>query len=101
MKYPGGYQIIDLGGVEIKTTQVELPANTYAKILASNKPVYLTNLTFGTGITPPKWGIRIACFSDDKVSIYSEFLTNYDGSARGVVEISDDDMCIFRNITFH
>ena len=43
MKYPGGYQIIDLGGITLEGNPKDLKPGTYEQILASDKPVLLSN----------------------------------------------------------
>ena len=44
-KYPGGYTIIDLGGVEIDSTPKEVPG-VYEKILHAKQPVVLSNFDY-------------------------------------------------------
>lgn len=53
MKYPGGYQIIDLGGMDIKSEPTEITDKGVLSILASlydkpsNKPIYISNFAIG------------------------------------------------------
>ena len=80
MKYPGGYQIIDLGGILIKESEEADPPvrvkGLFYKIQNSKKPVILTNFSLSGDAVPkaPNYGVRIAASADDDTEFYSEAL---------------------------
>ena len=101
-KYPGGYTIIDLGGVEIDSTHQEIPGVLYSEIINSSKPVYITNfycanITFGASTEPSYLPLITPNFGsgDKNMLLFAVPVIDEDGNlvfSDGIVITEDDEV---------
>lgn len=90
-KYPGGYQIIDLGGINLGNTAISIPFEPWEYASRMKKPVYLSNFQenlyyFGSPIL-----LHSMCdTSDAPATGFYAVLTDNDGRATINIKVELD-----------
>ena len=104
LKYPGGYQIIDLGDLSLitnnNTDTLNIPG-IRERILTSNKPVILTGHGLINGSYAPEEMVNMTMFFRDSDPAFGVWTHNpVDGSVTGgwMIYFDEDDNVLFYEI---